>query len=268
MSQVTEAGQHSGQSAPSHGGRPGAAPQTASGPQRVDGKPQRRQFISFYFYKLQAEFRRLPQETQSSMLNELANLVEANNREHMLLLTYSCVGTRPDCDVLFWKISYELEHLQEFSGAINRLPIGGYLDSPYSYLAQSKRSTYIDKIEPGHDNIRTNIVPGRRKYIFVYPFVKTREWYLLSKQARQGIMDEHIEVGNKYQSVKLNTTYSFGLDDQEFVVAFETDIPGDFLDLVQELRETEGSRYTLRDTPIFTGVQTPIRELIKQLANV
>ena len=81
-------------------------------------------------------------------------------------------------------------------------------------------------------------------------------------------MDEHIEVGNRYQSVKLNTTYSFGLDDQEFVVAFETDAPGDFLDLVQELRETEGSRYTLRDTPIFSCVQTPIREIIKQLANV
>jgi chlorite dismutase len=268
MSQVTESGQTPSHAASPTGGRPTGMTQTTSGPQRIDGKPQRRQFISFYFYKLQAEFRRLPQDQQTSMLNDLATLVESNNREQMLLLTYSCVGTRPDCDILFWKISYDLEKLQEFSAAINRLPIGGYLDSPYSYLAQSKRSTYIDKIEPGHDNLRTHIVPGRRKFIFVYPFVKTREWYLLSKQTRQGIMDEHIEVGTKYQSVKLNTTYSFGLDDQEFVVAFETDIPGDFLDLVQELRETEGSRYTLRDTPIFTGVQTPIRELIKQLANV
>ena len=94
---------------------------------------------------------------------------------------------------------------------------------------------------------RTVIKPGKHKYVFVYPFVKKREWYLLSKQTRQGIMDEHIEIGNKYQSVRLNTTYSFGLDDQEFVVAFETEFPGDFLDLVQELRESEGSRYTERD---------------------
>ena len=38
--------------------------------------------------------------------------------------------------------------------------------------------------------------------------------------------------------MKLNTTYSFGLDDYEFVVAFETDEPSDFLDTVQDLRET------------------------------
>jgi len=256
------------QPASSHPGRPAAAVQAIpAAPAAAAGK-MRRQFISFYFYKLLPEFRRLPQEQQAAMLGEWAALVEGNDREKMLLLTYSCVGTRPDVDLLFWKISYELECLQNFTAAINRLPIGGYLATPYSYLAQSKRSTYLDKIDPAHDTVRTNIVPGRRKYMFVYPFVKTRDWYLLSKQTRQGIMDEHIEIGTKYQSVKLNTTYSFGLDDQEFVVAFETDVPGDFLDLVQELRETEGSRFTLRDTPIFSCVQTPMRELIKHLANV
>jgi len=169
-------------------------------------------------------------------------------------------------DLMFWKISFELERLQDFSARINRLPIAGYLTTPFNYLAQSKRSTYVDKIDPGHDDSRTLIVPGKRKYIFVYPFVKTREWYLLSKPTRQGIMDEHIAVGNKYPSVKLNTTYSFGIDDQEFVVAFETDVPGDFLDLVQELRETEGSKYTLRDTPIFTCVQMPMDQIVGQLA--
>ncbi len=268
MSQIADSGQPSAGTTAAHPGRPSGGSQAAPATQGAAAKPMRRQYISFFFYKLMPEFRRLPQDQQSAMLHEFAALVEGNDREKMLLLTYSCVGTRPDVDIMFWKISYEMDHLQSFTAAINRLTIAGYLTTPYTYLAQSKRSTYLDKIEPGHDNIRTNIVPGRRKYMFVYPFVKTRDWYLLSKQTRQGIMDEHIEVGTKYQSVKLNTTYSFGLDDQEFVVAFETDAPGDFLDLVQELRETEGSRYTLRDTPIFSCVQTPIRELIKQLANV
>jgi chlorite dismutase len=118
----------------------------------------------------------------------------------------------------------------------------------------TKRSTYIDKHAHvgGTEESRTNILPGKFKYIFVYPFVKTRDWYLLSKEARQAVMDEHIKVGNMYPSVKLNTTYSFGLDDQDFVVAFETDVPQDFLDLVMALRETEGSKYTVRDTPIYT----------------
>jgi chlorite dismutase len=247
-------------------GRPGHSPLPHGA--RPAATPVRRQFVSFAFYKLQPEFRRLPQEQQRTMLSQFADLVEANNREKMILLTYSCIGTRADVDIMFWKISFNLDDVQNFSAAINRLPIAGYLETVHSYLAQTKRSTYIDKLDPSHDESRTVIKPGKHKYVFVYPFVKKREWYLLSKQARQGIMDEHIEIGNKYQSVRLNTTYSFGLDDQEFVVAFETEEPGDFLDLVQELRESEGSRYTERDTPIFTAVQTPIRELIKNLANV
>ena len=112
---------------------------------------------------------------------------------------------------------------------------------------------------------RTHIIPGKRKYLFVYPFVKTRDWFLLPLEERQKVMDVHIRVGNKYPSVKLNTTYSFGLDDQEFVVAFETEEPKDFLDLVMELRETQSSKYTLRDTPIFTCVQTPMENLLDQL---
>ncbi len=235
----------------------------------ASGQPSvRRQFVSFSFYKLLPDFRRTPAGQQAEMLRQLVDLVQKQDQGKMLLIPYSCVGTRPDVDIMFWKISYELDAIQEFTAAIHRLPVAGYLVQPYCYLAQSKRSTYVDKIDPAHDDTRTSIVPGKRKYIFVYPFVKTREWYLLSKQTRQGIMDEHIMVGNRYPSVKLNTTYSFGLDDQEFVVAFETDKPGDFLDLVQELRETEGSRFTLRDTPVYTCVQTPIEYIVHQIAAV
>lgn len=210
----------------------------------------------------------MPAAEQSAMLGQFAELVEGQDRSKMILLVYSCVGTRPDVDLMFWKISFDLDEIQRFTAAINRLPIAGYLVNAASYLSQTKRSSYLDKLDPSHEESRTVIRPGKYKYVFVYPFVKTREWYLLSKHARQGIMDQHIEVGNKYQSVRLNTTYSFGLDDQDFVVAFETEFPGDFLDLVQELRETEGSKYTVRDTPIYTCVQTPIRDLITQLAGV
>ena len=86
----------------------------------------------------------------------------------------------------------------------------------------------------------------------MYPFEKKREWYRLAADERQRIMANHIEVGRGYPEITINTAYSFGLDDQEFVVSFEADDPGQFLDLVQELRGTESSSYTLRDTPIFT----------------
>ena len=130
----------------------------------------------------------------------------------------------------------------------------------------TKRYTYtLGHVHEGQADTRGQIRPGQYKYLFVYPFVKTRDWYRMSLAARQGMMNEHIAVGHQYPSVKLNTTYSFGLDDQEFVVAFETDKLSDFLDLVMDLRETEASRYTLRDTPIFTCIHKSLHETLDLL---
>ena len=104
------------------------------------------------------------------------------------------------------------------------------------------------------DESRLEVRPAHGRYLFVYPFVKTREWYRLPADERWQVMQEHIRIGREYPQIDLNTSYSFGLDDQEFVVAFETDDPAAFLDLVQRLRTTEASAYTKRDTPTFTCV--------------
>ena len=152
---------------------------------------------------------------------------------------------RADCDLLIWRIGASTEPVQAHAAAVNKTQLAGYLSVAHSLLSMTKRSTYVDKVDPFHGaESRTQICPGNRKYLFVYPFVKTRQWYLLPLEQRQEIMDHHIKVGNEFPSVKLNTTYSFGLDDQDFVVAFETDEPKDFLDLVMELRETQSSLYT------------------------
>jgi chlorite dismutase len=165
-----------------------------------------------------------------------------------------------------WRIGNSPDDFQAQTQLINKTRLGAYLTTPHSFVAMTKRSMYIDKVDPFHTaESRTHIIPGKRKYLFVYPFVKTRDWYLLPLDKRQEIMDGHIKVGNEFPSIKLNTTYSFGLDDQEFVVAFETDEPKDFLDLVMKLRETVSSKYTLRDTPIFTCVQLPMEQVLDQL---
>jgi nitrite reductase/ring-hydroxylating ferredoxin subunit len=137
----------------------------------------------------------------------------------------------------------------------------------YSYFSQTKRSVYEIRgaADATADEERLVIDPSEAKYLFVYPFIKTRDWYQMSLPARQGVMDEHIEVGRRYPSVRLNTTYSFGLDDYEFMLAFETDEPSDFLDLVQDLRETESSRYTLQDTPLFTCINMRLAEALDAL---
>lgn len=183
-----------------------------------------------------------------------------------MCLTYSTVGLKADVDFMLWRISMTPDDFMAQNQLINKSRLGAYLTMPFSYLAMTKRSMYIDKVDPFHTaESRTHIIPGKRKYLFVYPFVKTRDWYLLPLEQRQEIMDVHIRIGNKYPSVKLNTTYSFGLDDQDFVVAFETDEPKDFLDLVMDMRETQSSKYTQRDTPIYTCVQMPMANILDQL---
>jgi chlorite dismutase len=99
----------------------------------------------------------------------------------------------------------------------------------------------------------------------VYPFVKKREWYSLPFERRQEMMRDHFRVGHKYPSVTIHTAYSFGLDDQEFVLAFESDEPHDFLDLVMELRSSEASKYTERETPVFTCLLSTPEQILDAL---
>ena len=231
-----------------------------------DGKPVQRQYVSFTFYKLDPAFRRLPKAEREQGMKEFIDVLEEyDNSSDMILLCYSMVGLRGDVDIMIWRICHSMEEFQKMTTRLLQTGLGAYLNTPYSYLSMTKRSMYMDFINPEHEEDRTHIIPGKAKYLFIYPFVKTREWYLLTQFTRQGIMDEHIYIGNKYPTVKLNTTYSFGIDDYEFVVAFESDCPDDFLDLVQELRETEGSRYVKEDTPIFTCVAMSIEDTIKSL---
>ena len=242
------------------------ATQPTGRPAAAGGGPAiSRQFVNFGFYKLDPAFRRLSEHEKLQARSEFLKLFETK-REGLMCLTYSTVGLRPETDFMLWRISLNTDVFQAQSMAINMARLGAYLTQPYSFLSMTKRSMYIDKLDPFHTpESRTHIIPGKRKYLFVYPFVKTRDWYLLPMEKRQEIMDEHIKVGNKYPSIKLNTTYSFGLDDQDFVVAFETEEPKDFLDLVQELRETVGSKYTVRDTPTITCVQTPMEYILDQM---
>ncbi len=233
---------------------------------QAEGKSTRRQFVNFAFFKLEPEFRRLPQEEIDAAKKEFISLLEEYDAdEDTIVLAYSTMGVRSDSEIMLWRISYQLENFQKMSTAMFRTKLGRYLNQTYSYFSQTKRSMYMDIFNPEHEEDRTHIIPGKAKYLFIYPFTKKREWYLLTQYARQGIMDEHIHVGNQYPSVKLNTTYSFGIDDNEFVVAFETDYPDDFVDLVMDLRETEGSKYTENDIPIFTCTAMSIRDAVDSL---
>jgi chlorite dismutase len=228
----------------------------------VDG---RRQFVQFTFYKVDPAWRRLPErERQEGKEEFMAVVNEYSSR--ILVRPYSLFGIRGDVDFMLWKASYSLEDFQHMATALARTGLGKWVTVPYCYLSMTKRSVYVmHHRHEDQDGVRLRVKPGGAKYLFVYPFVKTRAWYSLPFEQRQRMMEEHIEIGHKYPTVKLNTTYSFGLDDQEFVLAFESDRPEDFVDLVMELRESQASSYTLRDTPIFTCISMDIRSVLEGL---
>jgi chlorite dismutase len=216
-----------------------------------------RHFVKYTFLQVDPAWRRLDAAQRARDKAEFAAAC-ADFADGHLLRAFSLVGTRGDADLMLLSQAQNLERIHEFHVILAQSGLMKWCSIPYSFLAMTKPSEYSDES-------RLEVRPGKGKYLFVYPFVKTRAWYALSADERWRIMQDHIRVGREYPSVDLNTSYSFGLDDQEFVVAFETDNPADFLDLVQRLRTTESSSYTLRDTPTFTCISTSVERALGAL---
>jgi chlorite dismutase len=220
-------------------------------------------YVAYTFYRADPEWRRLPAEERAAAKDAFAEVVEDFAPRFESLRAYTTTGVRPDTDFFLWKITDRYEDLGELGAALNATPLAGWLTTPYSYLATTKASQYTSARKP------RKIVPQGSPYLVVYPFVKVRPWYALSEDDRQRAMDEHIRIGREeFPTIHNHTTYSFGIDDQEFMTAFECDEPSDFMHLMLRLRDSEASRYTERDTPIFVGRFVPIREALARLDGV
>lgn len=253
---------------PPEGGAPRRGPMVDLDPSgQVTGRePDRspRQFLNYAFYKVDPALRRLPAAARAEARDEFQELVTRwGDSGNVILRTYSLVGLRGDCDFMLWRIANDPLCFQQMQAQMNRAVFGAYLTQPYNFLSVQRRSQYVNRIEGSGEGLE--LLPGQGKYLFVYPFVKTRAWYALSPHARQGMMDEHIQASNPFKGVRLNTSYSYGIDDQEFVVAFDSDYPQEFVDLVGRLRYTEASLYTQRDTPMFTCARLDIAAILDQV---
>ncbi len=225
------------------------------------------QIVRYAFYKADPAWRRLPEDARSRSKREFASVL-AELESQLTLRTYSLMGMRADAELMVWSVSADLEGQQVLATSLARTELGAYLDLTHSFLAMTRRSRYID--DHGHDGhegpeSRTRIKPMDRPYLFVYPFVKTHDWYQLSGEERQRMMEAHFTIGHLYPEVKIHTSYSYGLDDQEFVLGFETSEPQRFLELVMELRHAEQRPYTERDVPIFTCLLKTVEEALDDL---
>jgi chlorite dismutase len=218
-----------------------------------------RHFVKFTFLKLDPAWRRRDSEERARDKREFAAAVNDYAEDHFMR-AYSLVGTRGDADLMLRMTAPRLEPIHELHVLLNQSGLMRYADVSHSYLAMTRESVYSDEPQP--------LAPregSERRYLIVYPMWKRRDWYQLPDEERMRIMQSHIETGRRYGGIEINTAYSFGLDDQEFVVSFNADDPGEFLDLVHELRGTESSAYTLSETPIFTCISASVERALDAL---
>ncbi len=209
-----------------------------------------KRFLKYTFFKVAREWRSLDPDSKEECRREFLEILAKSSS--VKLSFFSLVGIRGDVDFMILADSASLDPLQGLMASVLATKLGRYLETPFSYLAMTRPSHYIGSHKhPGRERTAEG-QSSTSKFLFMYPFVKKREWYRLPFVERQRMMANHFKIGHKYPTIKIHTGYSFGIDDQEFVLAFEGDDPSEFLALVEELRGSEASMYTQLETPIFT----------------
>jgi len=219
---------------------------------------QPKYFFNFSFFKIDPKWRWMADLAKEESAKELENVLL---NSPVKCRTYSTLGLRDDADLLLWFMSESIDDIQETISKIYLTVVGKYFIPSQIYLSSTRPSIYAKK------GTELSFVTGNepKKYVIVYPFTKTREWYLLPMEQRKVMMDEHIAVAEKYPQVVLNTTYSFGIDDQDFMLAFESDDLHTFQNLIMDLRSTRVSVYVKVDTPMIVCVKKDIIPLITSL---
>jgi chlorite dismutase len=219
-------------------------------------------FVHAWLLRLDPAWRRLPRADREA--DVAAFCAAAERAEHRLVQhAYSTVGLRAEGDLLLWRMADALEDVEQTAADLLASGIGRWLSPAISMVGLTRPSQYVKRPTTQEQSLFTG---ERTRYLVVYPFVKSTDWYLTPPDERSQIMRGHMKVGHAYPQVRQLLAYSFGLDDQEFIVAYETDDLVAFQDLVRELRETESRRTTVRDTPIITAIHRPLGEILGLLS--
>jgi len=215
-------------------------------------------YFDFCFFKVDPKWRWMADLAKEESAKEVENILK---NSQIMYRSYSTLGLRDDAEFLLWFASESVEKIKDVIAKLYLTVFGKYIVPSHVYLSSTRPSIYTQ-------GPKTHGWLGgeeQKKYVIVYPFTKTREWYLLTLEKRKEMMAEHIAVGKKYPEVKLNTTYSFGIHDADFMLAFETDDLHKFQDLIMDLRETRVSAHVKVDTPMIVCVKKDLIPLIRSL---
>lgn len=214
------------------------------------------QYVQALGLGLDPAWRRRTDAERSADWEEFSTALAAD--ESLVTHTYSTIGLRPGVDVLLWRLAPSMDTLERSAAALLSSGTGRWLTVSQSFLGLIVPSQYVKRPTTQEQSLFSG---ERSKYLVVYPFTKDTSWYLLGREARQGVMNEHMRIGHNYPGVRQLLANSFGLDDMDFLVAYETDDLPAFSQLVRDLRGTDSRRSTVRDTPILTAVHHTAREI-------
>jgi chlorite dismutase len=223
-----------------------------------------KQFVNFIFFRVNPEWRKLDAETKRIVKEEFIRVFSGYDQD-FLLFSYSLVGFDSKADLMFWRIGSSLDTLQDMTAKLFRTTFGSYLETTDNYLSVTKKKIFVPPVENANVEDRFHTIAGEKKYLFVYPCAKNRDWYEKTGEERESLIEENFMVGKKFGTIKIHMTHAFGFSEQEFIVLFETDEPRDFLALAEELSHTQASKSTLRGTPIYTCRQRTLAECLDAL---
>jgi len=238
-----------------------SAPAPAADARAEEATPVASQFVQYLFLKVDSAWRRLDATMRAAGRAEFEEVL-ASAAPQVTTHAYSTLGLKADAQLMLWWKSSNAVTVQDTLGALLATGLGRYCEIAHSLWGLTRPSIYTKRRTTQEQAVDETT---RLKYLVVYPFSKTIEWYLMSRDARQGMMNEHMRIGHEFGDVRQVLLYTTGLDDQEFIVAYETETLERHQDLVIALRSTEARRYTLRDTPIFTAVHRPLRDALALL---
>ena len=220
-----------------------------------------KQFVNFIFFRVNSDWRKLEAEKKYFYKEEFQSVYESFG-ENLLLFSYSLIGFDSKADLMFWRIGSSLDSIQDMTTKLYRTNLGNYLETTDNYLAVTKKMMFITEDSHESNEDRHHVKAGQKKYHFVYPCAKSRDWHSMPDEEKSSLMEENFMVGKKFENIKIHLTHAFGFSEQDYIVSFETDEPKDFLALTEEMRQTTASKFTLRGLPIYTCRQRSLMECL------
>lgn len=217
-------------------------------------------YAAFWLYKRSEKWYELADVDWERACTESARAIQETDAEVTLRGVYTSVGLNANADMIVWATSPEFDSLQQYAIGVDKSPLGRRLTMVESYIGIGGMSLYDKTHGPA-------FLKGEdaKQYLSVYPFTKTPDWYLVPFEERRRLMIEHGEMGREFPTILTNTVNSFGIQDQEFIVALEDDDPHELIKMVQRLRSAEVRKYTAVDTPIYLGNRKSAEEVFEDL---